>query len=57
MEKLKAADQKIERMAERTFDLERFKCDDDISFYTGFPNYATFLATFEYLNPELKGRT
>ena len=49
MEKLKAADRKIERMAERTFDLERFKCDDDVSFYTGFPNYATFLATFEYL--------
>ena len=57
VEKLKAGDQKIERMAERTFDLERFKCDDDILFYTGFPNYVTFLATFEYLNPELKGRT
>lgn len=33
------------------FSLNRFSSDEVMLFYTGFPNYKAFLATFEYLNP------
>lgn len=49
------AENRIECMSRRIFNLERFKSDEDMSFYTGFPNYATFLATFEFLNPGFEG--
>ena len=34
-EKLTAAEKKLECMTKRVFDIERFKCDENISFYTG----------------------
>ena len=42
-------------MTKRVFDIERFKYDENISFYTGFPKYDTFVATFEFLNPGVEG--
>lgn len=33
-----------EAISARLFSLERITSDADINFYTGFPNYATFLA-------------
>ena len=41
-------------MIERViFRLERFvSSDHDFKFYTGFPDYATFKAFFDYLSPE-----
>ena len=36
-EKLMAVEKKLECMTKRVFDIERFKCDENISFYTGFP--------------------
>ena len=44
-EKFTAAEKKLECMTKRVFDIERFKCDENISFYTGFPKYDTFVAT------------
>lgn len=43
-EKLTAAEKKLECMTKRVFDIERFQCDENISFYTGFPKYDTFVA-------------
>lgn len=54
-EKLTAAEKKLECMNKRVFDIERFKCDENISFYTGFPKYDTFVATYEFLNPGVEG--
>ena len=54
-EKLTAAEKKLECMTKRVFDVERFKCDENISFYTGFPKYDTFVATYEFLNPGVEG--
>ena len=34
----------------RVFQLRNFTSDEDISFYTGFPNFATFNAVYEFLN-------
>jgi len=42
-------------MTKHVFERERFKCDENISFYTGFPKYDTFVATFEFLNPGVEG--
>ena len=39
----------------RVFQLRNFTSDEDISFYTGFPNLATFNAVFEFLNTGLNG--
>ena len=39
----------------RVFTLGHFTSDEDISLYTGFPNYQTFKAVFDFLNPGLKG--
>ena len=54
-EKFTAAEKKLECMTKRVFDIERFKCDENISFYTGFPKYDTFVATYEFLNPGVEG--
>ena len=54
-EKLTAAEKKLECMTKRVFDIERFQCDENISFYTGFPKYDTFVATYEFLNPGVEG--
>lgn len=40
-----------EEISSRLFSLDRFTSDADISFYTGLPNYATFMAIYEFLNP------
>ena len=40
-EKLTAAEKKLERVSKSVFDTERFKCDENISFYTGFPDFNT----------------
>ena len=53
LEKLTAADRNLERMTERVFD--SFKSDENISFYTSFPKYATFVATYKFLNPGVHG--
>ena len=42
-------------MSKRVFDVERFKCDENISIYTGFPKYDTFVATYEFLNQGVEG--
>ncbi|CAH3034981.1 unnamed protein product, partial [Porites lobata] len=39
----------------RLFQLRNFTTDEDIAFYTGFPNLATFNAVFEFLNTGSKG--
>jgi len=54
-EKFTAAERKIECISKRVFDIERFKCYDNISFYTGFPKYDSFVATYEFLNPGVEG--
>ncbi|XP_078366265.1 uncharacterized protein LOC144650453 [Oculina patagonica] len=53
--KVSALEEKCEGLQSRMFELERFTSDDSMVFYTGFPNYKTFLATFEYLNPGKSG--
>lgn len=40
-----------EAMSSRLFCLDRLKSDADISFYTGSPNYSTFTAIYEFVNP------
>ena len=43
---------KFEVLQSSVFSLERFsQSDDQILFYTGFPNYRTFLSNFEFLDP------
>lgn len=48
-------EKKFESITKHVFERERFKCDENISFYTGFPKYDTFVATFEFLNPGVEG--
>lgn len=40
---------------ERLFDLNHLESDQNIAFYTGFPNYDTFTSIFNYLNPGTHG--
>ena len=47
---------KNEQLHKQLFNLECFKNDDlSIAFYTGFPNYDTLKAIFNYLNPGENG--
>jgi len=39
----------------RVFQLRNFTSDEDIAFYTGFPNLATFNAVYEFLNTGKNG--
>ena len=55
LEKQLAREKQHARFEQRLFDIDRFKSDEDISFYTGFPKYTTFLAIFEFLNPGAEG--
>lgn len=42
---------KNKALQSNVFSLSRFTSDEAMLFYTGFPNYKAFLASFEYLNP------
>ncbi|XP_067038652.1 uncharacterized protein [Acropora muricata] len=42
---------KNQALQSNVFSLSRFTSDEAILFYTGFPNYKVFLASFEYLDP------
>ena len=45
-------DEDMEKMGECLFRIERFiGSDSDFRFYTGFPDYSTFKAFFDYLSP------
>ena len=39
----------------RVFQLQNFTSDKDMAFYTGFPNFATFNAVYEFLNTGMNG--
>ena len=55
-EMLDKSERKNEQLHKQLFNLERFKNDDSsIAFYTGFPNYDTLKAIFNYLNPGENG--
>ena len=56
-EKFTAAEKKLECLTKRVFDRERFKCDENISFYTGLHKYDTFVATYEFVNPGVGGES
>lgn len=42
---------KNKALQSNVFSLSRFTSDEAMLFYTGFPNYKAFLASFEYLAP------
>ena len=42
---------KNQALQSNVFSLSRFTSDEAMLFYTGFPNYKAFLASFEYLDP------
>ena len=53
---LQIAFRRIEALQKQLFLVDRFKEDDSSTrFYTGFPNWSTFLAVFNYLNPGDEG--
>ena len=46
----------VDKLLESQFGITRFKdSDSDINFYTGFPNYETLLACYNFLNPGVNG--
>ena len=49
--KITENEQHQETMSSRLFCLDRFKCDTHVNFYTGLPNYATLITSFQFLNP------
>lgn len=53
---LEIATRRVEALQKQLFSVDRFKHDDSsMRFYTGFPNWSTFLAVFNYLNPGDEG--
>ncbi len=42
--------QELESLQSLIFTLDRFKADENISFYTGFPNFEAFMAIFRFFN-------
>ena len=38
--------EKCSKLENRVFSLDKFISDEDIAFYTGFPSYAAFMATY-----------
>ena len=53
---LKNAELKILSLAPKVFTSQRFKHDDSsVRFYTGFPNWRTFICIFNYINPGCNG--
>ena len=49
--------EKCENLENRIFKLDNFLCDEDMAFYTGFPSYGVFMATYNYLNPGEEEKT
>ena len=49
--KITENEQHHEAMSSRLFCLDRFKFYTHVNFYTGLPNYATLITSFEFLNP------
>ena len=47
--------EKCSKLERRIFSSDKFISDEDIAFYTGFPSYAAFMATYTYLNPGENG--
>ena len=47
--------EKCANLEKRIFTVDNFTSDEDITFYTGFPSYDVFMATYNYLNPEQNG--
>ena len=46
----------VDELLESQFGIARFKeSDSDINFYTGFPNFQTLLACYNFLNPGENG--
>ena len=45
---------KLTQMQSNVFSIEKLKADDSATkFYTGFPNYSSLMATFEYFEPKV----
>ena len=44
-------------LEKRIFTVDNFTSDEDITFYTGFPSYDVFMATYNYLNPGQNGES
>ncbi|XP_020917026.1 uncharacterized protein LOC110254386 [Exaiptasia diaphana] len=53
--KLSALEVRFKTTESRVFTLEHFTEDEEICYYTGFPNYQTFLAVYNFLDPGEKG--
>lgn len=49
--KVSDLEDKYQALQSNVFSLSRFTSDEAMLFYTGFPNYKAFLASFEYLDP------
>ena len=47
--------EKCANLEKRIFTVDNFTSDEDITFYTGFPSYDVFMATYNYLNPGRNG--
>ena len=41
----------ITSLSSRLFNIDHFKQDEDISFYTGFPNIQTLTSILDFLDP------
>jgi len=55
-EKLTAVEKKLECVRKRVFDTERFKCDENISFYTGFPDFNMCVFISALVNMGIRNR-
>ena len=47
--------EKCENLENRIFKFHNFIFDEDMAFYTGFPFFGVFMATYNYLNPGQSG--
>lgn len=53
--KVKELKNKLEHSDSLLFTLNRFQSKENIAFYTGFPNFDTFMAIYKFLNTGEKG--
>ena len=47
--------EKCANLEKGIFTVDNLTSDEDITFYTGFPSYDVFMATYNYLNPGQNG--